>query len=144
MTDYEMLSLVGELFNGMMLLFTTYVSIVFAFLVAGSLAAPHLNRVLAWTAVLLFTLACVYIFGAMMVLGDNMTALSGIMRDAVADGRADLGRFRLARPEGDAIRRPAAWLVRVLMLSSYAGAVFFFWYQRKTKLRLAQAQATAP
>ena len=63
MTEYETLEIYSNTFNAWILLFTSYISIVFAFLVAATLAVDKMNSVLSAVAVTLFSMTSLFFIG---------------------------------------------------------------------------------
>ena len=74
MTDFELIMLFNETFDFLISSFTTYLSIVFAFLVASLVLGKRLNRLLAGIAVSLFSVAsllfCLLCFAVSRNLGE--------------------------------------------------------------------------
>lgn len=129
MSDYEKLDSFASVFNGVQLLFTSYVSILFAFLVASWLIAHKLNTVLAVLCLGLFTLVSLYFVSLTYFVSQNLIALIELIQAEVATGQSTLGWVGFTRTD-----EPPP-LIGVLILTeilAYAGTLVFFFYQRKT------------
>jgi hypothetical protein len=122
MTEYEILDIYNNTFNAWIMLFTSYISIVFAFLVAATLAVDKLNRVLSGIAVTLFSLTSVFFIGLASVLGIRVVEQLVDVRALAGGGSAVSGLV-------------LAVLASAIMILTYLGSVFFFFYQRNLSRR---------
>jgi hypothetical protein len=137
-SDFEMISAYADAFNGMITLITIYFSIIFAFVVAGFLAAAQLNRTLAAVAVALFTIAAGLFILFIFVVQRNVMALAGVIRDAVVAGESSLGWLGFTVSNQAAVIRPVVLILLYSLLGlSYAGALFFFFQRRHIARRAA-------
>jgi hypothetical protein len=118
MTEYELLEIYSNTFNAWIMLFTSYISIVFAFLVAATLGVDKMNSVLSALAVTLFSMTALFFI--------VLTSIVGIR---VVEQIADVSAITGDRGAG------AAWLlaalVSAIMILTYLGSVFFFFYHRR-------------
>jgi hypothetical protein len=118
MTEYELLDIYSNTFNAWIMLFTSYISIVFAFLVAATLGVDKMNSVLSALAVILFSMTALFFIVLTSIVGIRVV-------EQIADVRAITGD----RGAG------AAWLLATLviaiMILTYLGSVFFFFYHRR-------------
>jgi len=128
MTEYETLEIYSNTFNAWILLFTSYISIVFAFLVAATLAVDKMNSVLSAVAVALFSMTSLFFIGLTSILGIRVVQQIADVSAITGDPGA---RF--------------AWLLAVLasaiLILTYLGSVFFFFYHRKTYRSPAAAES---
>ena len=135
MSDFEMVSTFQESFNAVINLLAIYFSIVFAFTVAGFLAAGKLNRTLATIAIGLFTIAAGFFALFIFVVLRNSVALAQVIIDAVAAGESSLRWLGFTNARNLSVVRPLLeTLMFGLLACSYGGAVFFFLHQRRTTL----------
>ncbi len=131
MTDFELLSVFIEFINTTWTIFATYVSIVFAFLVAGYLVANALSAKIVSLVVTLYSLVA---FWSVWALNRNVTAISATsrkMKEGILSGESSLDWFPMAlAPEYLYVALPV--LVTLIAVVAYAGSIFFFFYQRKS------------
>ncbi|MDA1371637.1 MAG: hypothetical protein O2971_12875 [Proteobacteria bacterium] len=130
MTDFELLTIFIEFINTTWTIFATYVSIVFAFLIAGYLVAKNLSAIIVSLVVTLYSLVA---FWSVWALNRNVVAISATsreMKEGILSGQSSLGWFPMASaPEYLFVALPA--LVTLIAVVAYAGSIFFFFYQRK-------------
>ena len=129
MSDYEMIMVFNETFDFLITSFGTFLSMVFAFLVASSLLAEKLNRLLAGIVVALFTGASMFFTLMSYNVGANLGSLAEQIKMAVADGRSELGWVGFVAnnaPIGVGLRALA-----LLMLLGYIASLIFFFHQRR-------------
>jgi hypothetical protein len=132
MSDFEMVMLFNETFDFLIASFTTFLSIVFAFLIASTLLATRLSRKLAGIAVALFSGAALFFVVLCYNVAANLGNIAEVIKSSVADGTADLGWIEFVAtdaPVGLGLR-----LLAGLMLLAYAASIFFFLAQRHTTL----------
>ena len=141
MSDYELLNTLHNAFMGWITLLTSYISIVFAFVVAGYLAAHRLTRTLAMTAVGLFTVASVFFILMTVVVSLDVTRLAAAINESVHDGTSSLTWVGFVSPDGRTPPPIATMLSYGIMGLSYAGAVFFFLSQRRSLATTSTAAA---
>lgn len=133
MSPYEQAQLFKEMIelgsNGTM----NYISVLFAFLVAAYLVAPHLNRVMSGIVVGTFT-----VFAGLMILTVNRSvsttaALVEEMRRAAGEGGASVP-WHPAVYEPFNITAVFAPTLTALLAASYVAAIVFFFYARQRQL----------
>lgn len=129
MSDFELLVIFNETFDSIVTVFSIYISIVFAFLVACSLLAERLNRVLSWLAVGLFTGASA--FFAAMIFGTTgaLSDLVEFMRTTNSGLESGLVWFNLVQTEAPFGLVLQAGMT-LLMVASYAASIVFYVYRR--------------
>jgi hypothetical protein len=129
MSDFEMIMVFNEGFDGLQSSFTTFLSIVFGFLVASTLLANKLTRVLAGIAVGLFSLASAFFILQAYGVASNLGEIVEQMRIAVAAGRSNLGWLGFVG--SDLSLGVNFQLVAALMALTYMAALVFFFHQRR-------------
>lgn len=131
MSDYELLSVFMAQVQALWEVFSTFVSVVFAFLVVSYLVASKLRRSLAAVAIALYTLVALWAAWALSRGAASVAAIAQEMKNHVRDGTSTLGWHPAANtPDvvGDAI--PIG--ITLIALLAYLGSVFFFYVQRRT------------
>jgi hypothetical protein len=129
MSDFEMVMLFNETMNFLLYGFTTFLSIIFAFLVASMLLAGKLTRTLAGIAVGLFSLASVLFISQAFAVATNVGLIAEQIKISVAEDRSSLGWVsfgQLDAPMGTIMR-----FVAVLMMLAFVAALVFFFHQRR-------------
>jgi hypothetical protein len=132
MSDFEMIMVFNEAFDFLLTTFTTFLSIVFAFLVASTLLAGRLTRTLAGIAVGLFSVASLFFIALTRSVAGDVGSAAGQIKLAVAAGRSSLGWVGfVARdaPIGSALQ-----VVTVLMALTFVAALVFFFHQRRVAI----------
>ena len=130
MTDYELLSIFIEFINTTWTIFATYVSVVFAFLVAGYLVSKKLSSSIVSTVVTLYTLVA---FWSIFALNRNVVAIGAAVAEinrAILEDGSSLG-WLPAIASADFLTPVIPFLVTSLAIVAYLGSIFFFFYQRK-------------
>ena len=130
MSDYEMADSFSSMFSGLQLLFTSYVSIVFAFLIASWLVAHKLNWLLSAVSVFLFTLVSVYFIAFTYFVAQDMLNLGALIGQKVQAGESTLTWTGFGEEWQDP--PPLMKLLLFLEISAYLAALLFFFYQKKT------------
>ena len=131
MTDYELLSIFIEFINTTWMIFATYVSIVFAFLIAGYLVARKLTPGIISLVVTLYTLVAVWSIFALNRNVVSISATAAELNRAVQEGDSSLGWLpAIESAELMTVLVPA--LVTGLGIVAYLGSIFFFFYQRNS------------
>ena len=131
MSDYELLSAFIEFINTTWLIFTTYVSIVFAFLVAGFLVSSRLSSKMTLLVTTIYTLVAVW---SIFALNRNVAAIAAAQNEikrAIQDSGSSLGWLPAASIP-DFANSAVTFLVTTIAIFAYVGSVFFFFYQRKS------------
>jgi len=132
MTDYEMMSLAIEIINTLWAIFAIYVSIVFAFLVAGYLVASQLAPKIVSIVITLYSLVALWsLWGLNRTAATAMALIAEIQRAVEQDG-SSLGWYPgVSIPEPVLVGIPL--LVTAVAVLAYIGSIAFFFHQRKTR-----------
>jgi hypothetical protein len=134
MSDYETMNLMLQQFSLLFTIFTTYATVVFAFLVAGHLIAHKLNRLMVAVLIVLFTLASLQC-GMTSARGvGNSFAMIDHIRQAIATGRSSLGWVPVFHANIVALQFTEFAGLGLFVLA-YAGALVFFFQQRRAGLK---------
>ena len=121
MTDFEITYMTNEYVNTLLTTFISYVSIVFAFLIAAYLVAPRLDRAMSIIVLLLYTLATFYLVLAVRYLASSVQVIqTGV--SPVVDRPALVPLLALNLPNK---------LELAVMVLAYIGSIAFFFQQRK-------------
>ena len=134
MTDYELVSLLIEFINTTWVIFATYVSIVFAFLVAGYFVSEKLAPKMISLVVSLYTLVALW---SVFALNRNVVAIGAAadeIKRVLLEGDSTLDWVPVAATP-DFLTPVIPILVTGLAIVAYAGSIFFFFYQRKNASR---------
>jgi hypothetical protein len=129
MSDFEMIMVFNETMSFLLSGFTTFLSIIFAFLVASTFLAGRLTRSLAGIAVGLFSLASIFFITQAFAVASNIGFIVEEIKTAVAAGRSSLGWIgfvALDAPMGTIMNA-----VAVLMVLAFVAALVFFFHQRR-------------
>ena len=130
MTDYEMLSVFTEFWNIIWVIFATYLSVTFAFLVVGYLVATKLKPMMVSLIVALYSLVALWCTFGINRFVVNAPELSREIKRAVVESESTLGWSAVATtPEFVISAIPIILLV--LTVAAYAGSVAFSFHQRK-------------
>ena len=130
MTDYEMFSGLTESINTLWTIFTAYVSIVFAFLVASYLVAKKLASQMVSLVVALYTLVALWALFGLNRTSLTITALTAEIKRAVLESESSLGWHpAVATPDVVFVALPAA--ISFVAIIAYVGSIVFFFHQRK-------------
>ena len=130
MTDFELIMLFNETFDFLISSFTTYLSIVFAFLVASLVLGKRLNRLLASIAVSLFSVASLLFCLLCFAVSRNLGELAEVIKNAVRAGQSELSWVGFVAQDAPIGRGTA--VIAVLMFLSYVACILFFFYQRRS------------
>lgn len=129
MTDYELLNTFIEFINTTWLIFTTYVTIVFAFLVAGFLVSRKLSPAMVSLVITLYTLVATW---SIFALNRNVAAIAAAqseMKRLVEESGSSLSWVPVtSTPEFITSLVPI--LVTGIAVVAYIGSIVFFFYQR--------------
>lgn len=130
MTDYEMLSITVELVNTVWAIFATYVSIVFAFLVASYLVAQKLAPRIVSIVITLYTLVALWaVFGLNRTMA-SLSAAIGEIKRAVLANSSSLDWYPGASIP-DVISSAFPILITIIAVIAYFGSLAFFFHQRR-------------
>jgi len=141
MTDFEMSYLVLEQVSIAFTVLATYVSIVFAFLVAGYLVAHKLASSMVAILITLFTMISMMVAGIAVRAGRGISGLEEEIRRAVAEGRSSLSwnASALADSGGSAMSTLIPLIFASIIIIAYIGALWFFFHQRQVGLKQVSA-----
>ena len=133
MTPYEKADLFRSLIDSASNITMDYVSVLFAFLVAAYLVAPHLNRAMSGIIIGLFSL-----FSAIMIFSVNRTlatttGLVNEIRQQAANGDMMFSWHPVVTEPANFLALTTPVVSSLLVASAISGIVFFF-YARKRKL----------
>jgi hypothetical protein len=133
MTTYEKAELFRALVESATNSMMGYVSVLFAFLIAAYLMAPHFNRVMSGIVIGLFST-----FSAVMIMSVNRSlatssGLAGEMRKNAADGDTGFAWHPVVTEPANIAELLTPILTAILIASNVAGIVFFA-YARKRNL----------
>ena len=133
MTDYELVSIFLELVNTLWMIFATYVSIVFAFIVASYLVAQRLTSTVVSLVITLYTLVSIWAIWGVRQNSINISATVGEMSRRTLDGRASLDWLPILDMP-DNMRTIIPGLITLVTVVIFAGSVVFFFYERRIKI----------
>ena len=131
MTDYEMLSGLTELINTLWTIFTVYVSIVFAVLVAGYIAAAKLTSRMVSLIITLYTLVALWALLGLNRTSLTITALTAEIQRAVLEEGSSLG-WHPVTTTPDFVFVALPFGISVLAIVAYVGSIIFFLHQRRS------------
>lgn len=130
MTDYEMLSVTIELINTTWTIFATYVSIVFAFLVASHLVSNKLAPNIVSVVITLYTLVALWSVWGLNRTSASLAAILSEIKRAVGEADSSLGWYpAISIP--DLMMSAIPILITTVAVVAYAGSIAFFFHQRK-------------
>jgi uncharacterized membrane protein len=134
MTAYEKADLFRTLVDSATSSMMGYVSVLFAFLVAAYLMAPHFNRVMSGIVIGLFSL-----FSAIMILAVNRglsasASLANEIRNNAAEN-SELAWHPVVTEPTNFVELIAPVLTTLLVASAIAGIVFFAYARKRTLVR---------
>jgi hypothetical protein len=132
MTDYEILSALNASISTLWTIFATYVSIVFAFLVAGYLTASELASRIVWVVVTVYTLVALWAIFGLNRTAASLIATSFEIKRAVLESGSSLGWHPIVKTP-DLFLRGVPILVTAIAVAAYVGSMVFFFYERKAR-----------
>ena len=130
MSDYELLDVFMMAVETLWIIFSTYVSIVFAFLVVSFLVAGKLQRSLAVIVIALYTLVVAWAVWAMSRGSASVAAIAGQMKLHAQDGSSSLG-WHPAANTPDFVIWAIPVVITLIAFLAYIGSLFFFYIQRQ-------------
>lgn len=130
MSDYELISVFITSVDALWVVFSTFVTVVFAFLVVSYLVASKLRRSLAAIVMALYTLVALWAAWAMSRGSASVTAIAAEMKLRVQDGTSSLD-WHPAANTPDFLISAIPIVITLIALLTYVGSVFFFYIQRK-------------
>ncbi len=132
MTDYELLSIFIEFTNTVWTIFATYVSIVFAFIIAAYLVSSRLTSNVVALVLSLYSLVSFWSIWAISQNAYAIAASVGEMKRVAQESNSSLGWVpQTAIPDFMIPILPI--LITSLAFVVYAGSIVFFFYQRRIK-----------
>ena len=130
MSDYELLSVFMYSVETLWTVFSTFISVVFAFLVVSYLAADKLQKSLAAIVMALYTLVVLWATWALSRTSASVSAAAGEMKARVQDGGSTLG-WHPATHTPEFVIDAIPVVITLIAILSYIGSVFFFYVQRR-------------
>ena len=130
MSDYEILSAFIAFTNTLWMIFATYVSIVFAFIVAAYIVADRLTPKVVSLVITLYSLVSLW---SVWAIGQNAGAVAATvneMKRRVAEGNSTLGWVHQVSVP-DYMLPIIPKVITSVAFVAYAGSIVFFFYQRK-------------
>ncbi len=132
MTDYELFSGFAEVWSVIWLIFATYLTVTFAFLVAGYFVSHNLKPAMVTIIVGLYSLVSLWCTFAINRWVTTAVSMIREVKRAVAEDQSTLGWTTMATtPEFVIGATPIVLLV--ITVGAYAGAVIFFFHQRRVR-----------
>ena len=132
MTDYELLSVFQEFINITWTIFATYVSIVFAFIVASYLVSSRLTPRVAALVITLYTLVAFWSVWGIRQNATGIAATVGEIKRGVLEGNSSLGWVPIVETS-DAMLLMTPFLITLVSSVAYVGSIIFFFYQRRVE-----------
>jgi hypothetical protein len=130
LTDYELFSAFAEAWTLVWLIFATYLTVTFAFLVAGYLVSHSLKPAMATLVVGLYSLVALWCTFGINRWVTTAASMTREIQRAVAEDGSTLGWTTMATTP-ESVTGAIPLLLLVICVGAYAGAVVFFFYQRK-------------
>ena len=130
MTDYELLTVTIEFINIVWAIFATYVSIVFAFIVASHLVAKKLTPRVVSLVITLYTLVAVWAVWGISMNVFAISATGAEMKRRLVEESSSLGWLPMLEMP-DIMRSTIPFLITLLGIVVYAGSIIFFFNKRR-------------
>ena len=130
MSDAELLNAFTEFVNTTWMIFTAYVSVVFAYLVAGYLVSGKLGTRMILLVSSIYSLVA---FWAIFAINTNLQSVSASVSEIkriVREGDSTLGWLPLVSVP-DFLNSAVPIMVMFITISAYLGSIMFFYFQRK-------------
>ena len=133
MTDFELAMLFKEYYSVLQSQYINFVSVIFAFLVAGYLVASKLQPIMVVVVITLFSAFVLDSLLAVNFLAADMLRLQDLMAARIEAGSTDLLFHSGAR--GDTASADFLFTASrvVVVAGGYIGAIVFFFYQRRAE-----------
>ena len=132
MTDYELVSAMTDSLNLLWTIFATYVSIVFAFLVASYLVARKLAVGIVWLVLTLYSVVSVWAMFGLNRTTSTVIGLATEIKRMALDPGSTLG-WHTAASTPDAVFSIIAAVNGSVGLIAYAGSIVFFFHRRHSR-----------
>ena len=129
MTDYELVSLLTESIMLLWQIFATYVSIVFAFLVATYLVSHKLAAKMVSTVIALYTLVVAWSLFGISRTSATVIALANEIKLSVLQGNASLAWHPVVSTPDLALTF-IQFLNNGVAVFAYVASIIFFFHQR--------------
>lgn len=131
MTDYEMISAFSEIWSTAWAVFAVYITVTFAFLVTGYVVAKQLAPKIVRLILILYTVVAIWCFAGVERFARNGVNLGFEIKSSVQLGESGLAWTTMAN-EPDFMLSAVPILIWAIFLATYAGSVYFFFYQRNS------------
>jgi len=130
MSDLELALLFREYYGVLQTQYINYISVLFAFIVAGYLVASKLRPAMVIVVVVLFSAFAVDSIIVMNFLNSDVSELQRLAQGRLADGHTDLSWFTGAKVTQGPVLHLFAVLRHITVIGGYVGALIFFFHQR--------------
>ena len=131
MTDYEMLSEFNEYWGTVFMVFSVYVTVTFAFLVASYMVADKLKTGMVWVVIGLYTITSLWLNIGLNRFAAMAGLLGAEIKRLVIIGQSSLTWTTLSQ-EPDYILPLASYLIMIFPIFIYLGTLIFFFHQRRS------------
>lgn len=145
MTDYEKASLFVDFLNTSNMVFSNYMAVVFAMLAASWFLAHRMSRMVAILFLVLYSLGALMSGSGVIAAFTDFANLGVFIHETAQNDAGELQWLAPARPGGAGMGTLPVF-VSIMVLSTYAGSIVFFFLVRKKKLDLVESadeEATA-
>ena len=130
MTDYEMMIGLTELINTVWIIFASYISILFAFLVASYLVASKLAPKIVTVVISLYTLVAVWVLFGINRTTSTIVGLASEIKHSVLESDSSLS-WHSVTTIPDSLLAVLPVIITLVVAAAYVGSLFFFFYERK-------------
>ena len=132
MTDYELLTIFIEFVNTTWTIFATYVSIVFAFIIASHLVASQLTPKVVSLVITLYTLVAIWSVWGISMNANSISATVGEMKRRLLVDSSSFGWLPILEMS-EFVRTIIPFLITLLAFVVYVGSIAFFFSQRRAE-----------
>ena len=132
MSDYELYSGFAETWSVIWLIFATYLTVTFAFLVAGYLIANKLKPSMVTLLIVLYSLVSLWCSFAINRWVVTAVRMIREMKRLVANGESTLGWTTMVTTP-DIATGAIPFVLLAITIGAYTGSLVFFFHQRRTK-----------
>jgi L-lactate permease len=129
MSDYELYSAFAETWSVIWLIFATYLTVTFAFLVVGYLVSRHLTPAMVSLVVALYSLVSAWCAFAINRWVTTAVAMTDEIKRLVVQGESTLGWTTMATTP-DVATAAIPFVLLFITVGAYAGSIVFFFHQR--------------
>jgi hypothetical protein len=130
MTDYELVSTLNETLSILWLIFSTYVSIVFAFLVASYLVANKLMPKIVPLLLFIYSLVAFWAISGLYRTGLGVIGIVGEIKRGVLESTSSLS-WHSSMSMSDSLLDYMPVIVTSIPTLAFIGSILFFFHQRK-------------